>query len=125
MNDGELRPARFAVAQPIVNALAGERSRGMSIDPGGLVDHEEILVLKKEQWQNFWRLAARRHGFALCLIIRIWSIPEQLSSSTGLAESWSSARILARGKLRLDGAGAMGGIGLRGCLGIGFEVLMN
>ena len=40
VQDGEFRPARFPVTQPVIDALAGMRSRSVGVPAGGFVDHQ-------------------------------------------------------------------------------------
>ena len=47
VNDREVRPARLAVPQPVVNALAREGTRRVRVHAGGLVDHQQMLVFKE------------------------------------------------------------------------------
>jgi hypothetical protein len=49
MNDGEPAPARFAILEPFIQALAGEGSGGMGAPPGRLVGDKEVFVFKNNQ----------------------------------------------------------------------------
>ena len=46
VHNGERRPARFAMFQPVVNAFAGERRRRVRVPAGGFVNHQQMFVLK-------------------------------------------------------------------------------
>ena len=68
MNDGERGPARFTVAQPVVDALAGVRRRRVRVPAGGLVDRQQMLILKNyarnhAQMKTFFaaQMKARKH----------------------------------------------------------------
>ena len=52
MNDGELSPAWFAMAQPIINAFSGKRARCMRVHASGFVDHQHMLVFKNHARQH-------------------------------------------------------------------------
>jgi len=53
VQDGERGPARFAMPQPVVNALAGVWPGRVRVPAGGLVNHQQMLILKNH---------ARRHA---------------------------------------------------------------
>lgn len=52
MEDGEARPARFAVAEPVVNALACERRGGVRVPAGGFVHHQQVFVFKEDAGES-------------------------------------------------------------------------
>ena len=52
MQNGQGRPARFAVAQPVVEALTGVWGGCVRVPAGGLADHQQMFILKND---------ARRH----------------------------------------------------------------
>ena len=45
MDDGEIRPARFSVAEPIEDSFAGERGGRVGVQAGGFQDDKEVLIL--------------------------------------------------------------------------------
>ena len=54
VDDGEVRPARLAVAEPVVDALAGVRGRSVGVPAGGFVHHQQMVVFKQD--------AGRKHA---------------------------------------------------------------
>ena len=52
MNDGERGPARFAMPQPIVDALACVRTGRVRVHAGGFVDHQQMLVFEDHARQH-------------------------------------------------------------------------
>ena len=49
VEDGEPRPARFAVLEPVIHALAGEGARRVRVPARRLVDGQQVLVLEQDQ----------------------------------------------------------------------------
>src|SRR5438874_12990976 len=52
MNDGQWRPTRLAVPQPVVNPLPRVRSGRVRVQAGCLVHHEQMVVFKNHAGQH-------------------------------------------------------------------------
>ena len=52
MNDGQGGPAWFTMAQPIEKAFAGVRARSVRVPAGGLVHHQQMLILENQARQH-------------------------------------------------------------------------
>jgi hypothetical protein len=48
MDDGERGPARFTVTEPIINAFPGMRTRGVRVQAGGFVHHQQMFIFKND-----------------------------------------------------------------------------
>ena len=46
VQNGERRPARLAMTEPVVNALADVRAGRVRVPAGGFVNHQQMLVFK-------------------------------------------------------------------------------
>lgn len=52
MQNGKVRPARFPMAQPVVNAFASVRRRSMGIVAGRFVHHEQVVVFEQNRGRH-------------------------------------------------------------------------
>ena len=52
MDYGQVGPARLTVPQPVVYALAGIRARRVSVQAGGFVDNQQVIVFMDKARQH-------------------------------------------------------------------------